>query len=239
MLEATRLVRRALGDVFLVACFDQYPFSLACALLGLERVMLSLQEDRTLLEALLPRCVASAVAYGRALAEAGADMLSGGDSPAGLLGPSHYRKAALPYEQQVIAQLHAQVRVPVSLHICGNATPILADMAASGADVLELDHQVDLAQALRRLGPTTTLWGNLDPVGLLARGTPQQVRQATRALMHTAAQAGHRRLVLSSGCTLAAETPAENLAALVDAVQNMQNSGYDTEPRSTSEEPAA
>ena len=32
MLDALRLIDAALGEeVFLVACFDQYPFSLACA----------------------------------------------------------------------------------------------------------------------------------------------------------------------------------------------------------------
>ena len=35
MLEALERIRQALGDeVFVVACFDQYPFSLACALMG-------------------------------------------------------------------------------------------------------------------------------------------------------------------------------------------------------------
>jgi uroporphyrinogen decarboxylase len=40
MLQALGYIRQGLGaDVFLVACFDQYPFSLACALMGLEQVM--------------------------------------------------------------------------------------------------------------------------------------------------------------------------------------------------------
>lgn len=219
MLEALRIVRKALEQVFLVACFDQYPFSLACALMGIERVMLSLTDDRRMLEAIMERCAQSAVAYGRALAEAGADMLSGGDSPAGLLGPRFYRQIALPGEQRVISQLRSQTRVPISLHICGNATPILTDMAASGADVLEVDHQVDLREACRLIGPHTAIWGNLDPVGLLARSTPEQVRKATLDLVRTAADTGHTRLVISSGCTLAAETPAENLHAMIDAVK--------------------
>ena len=92
-------------------------------------------------------------------------------------------------------------------------------MATSGADVLELDHQVDLARAMACVGPSTALWGNLDPVGLLLRGCPEQVRQATLDLIHTAEHAGHRRLIVSSGCTLAAGTPAENLHAMIDAVQ--------------------
>ena len=152
------------------------------------------------------------------LGRAGADMLSGGDSPAGLIGPRLYREVALPYERRVVAALKSRVP-PVSLHICGDATAILCDMAASGADVLELDHQVDIATACRTVGPEVAIWGNLDPVGLLARGTPEQVRRATLELLRAVQACGHTRFVLSSGCTLAVETPPENLQAMFDAVE--------------------
>ena len=216
MLEALRLIRRGVGDqVFVVACFDQYPFSLACALMGIDAVMLQVADDPSLVEALMQRCVQYGAAYGRALAEAGADMLSGGDSPAGLIGPEHYRRLALPPAQRLIAELKSACDLPVSLHICGDASPILPDMAASGADVLELDYRTDISAACRAIGPDTAIWGNLDPVGVLARATPQQVRQTTRELLEAVQRCGHRRFVLSSGCTLAMETPAENLDAML------------------------
>jgi len=58
------------------------------------------------------------------------------------------------------------------------------------------------------------LWGNLDPVEVLARGSPEQVRQAACRALAAVKASGRRRFVLSSGCTLAMETPAENLDAL-------------------------
>ena len=220
MLDALRRIRQAVGDdVFLVGCFDQYPFSLACEVLGVQRAMLCLSDDRPLLDAVMDRGLEYAAAYGRAMADAGADMLSGGDSPAGLLGPRFYREAALPAERRLIARLKAEVRVPVSLHICGDATAILPEMAASGADVLELDSRVPIVEAARRVGPGIAIWGNLDPVAVLARGTVEGVRRATRDLLTAVDQCGHRRFVLSSGCTLAVETPRENLRAMFDAAR--------------------
>jgi uroporphyrinogen decarboxylase len=220
MLDALRRIRRAVGDdVFLVACFDQYPFSLACELLGVERAMLSLGDDRPLVEAVMERGLEYAAAYARALADAGADMLSGGDSPAGLLGPRLYREAALPLEKRLIARLKAEARVPISLHICGDATAVLPSMASSGADVLELDYCVPIAEAARRVGTGVAIWGNLDPVSVLARGTADQVHRATCDLLKAVDQCGHRRFVLSSGCTLAVETPRENLKAMFDAAR--------------------
>ncbi len=221
MLEAMAHLRRALGeDVYLVACFDQYPFSLACALMGLEQVMIKLADDLPLVKALMERCAQYTVAYATALAQAGADLLSGGDAPAGLIGPRRYREIALPLERRVIHELQSRTALPVSLHICGNAMPILHDMASSGADVLELDHQVDIAAACRVLGPEITIWGNLDPVGLLARGTSGRVREATAQLLRTVQDCGHERFVLSSGCTLAMETPAENLRAMLETARD-------------------
>ena len=94
-------------------------------------------------------------------------------------------------------------------------------MATSGADVLELDHQVDIATACRIVGPEIAIWGNLDPVGLLARGSPEQVRRETEALLQTVQSCGHRRFVLSSGCTLTVNTPPENLVAMLDVARRL------------------
>jgi uroporphyrinogen decarboxylase len=88
-------------------------------------------------------------------------------------------------------------------------------MARSGADGLEIDHRTDLGLACRTVGPDHALWGNLDPVGVLARGDPARVRQAARQALAAVAAAGHRRFVLSSGCTLAVETPFANVEALI------------------------
>ncbi len=216
MLKALARIRDELGrEVFIVTCFDQYPFSLAAALMGINAIMLKLSDDPHFVQALMERCSDYAAAYARALGETGADMLSGGDSPAGLLGPDRYHELALPAEAKLIASIKSATHKPVSLHICGNATPILPQMAKSGADVLELDHAVRLGEACRVVGPDIALWGNLDPVGVLARGTPAEVRQKANDALHAVEAAGHRRFVLSSGCTLAVETPHANLDALI------------------------
>jgi len=217
MLEAMELLKRRLGDeVFLVGCFDQSPFSLACALAGMETVMLKLWDDRSFLDALLERCIEYASAYAEALGGRGADLLSTGDSPAGLIGEEFYREVALPAERRVFENIKQGCAVPASLHICGRATPLLPLMATSGASVLEIDQEVDLAEACRVVPEEITLWGNLDPVGVLLEGTEEEVRAAARAAIATVRAAGRTRFVLSSGCTLAPETPPENLKALIE-----------------------
>ena len=217
MLEALSRIVEALGrEVFIVTCFDQYPFSLAAAMMGINEIMLKIVDDPPFVEALMERCAEYQFAYACALAKAGADMLSGGDSPAGLISPSLYTQIVQPVEARAVRRLKAATGKPVSLHICGNATRLLAGMAATGADVLEIDHLVDLREACRMVGPNVALWGNLDPVRVLAQGTASDVRRAVNDALKAVKSAGHSRYVLSSGCTLAMETPAENLEALLN-----------------------
>lgn len=219
MLEALGRIVEALGkEVFIVACFDQYPFSLAAALMDINEIMLMLYDDPPFVQALLDRCAEYALAYGTALAHAGADMLSGGDSPAGLVGPALYEETVFPAERMLLEKLKTAAGIPVSLHICGNATPILPLMAASGANVLELDHAVDLATACRIVGPDIGIWGNLDPVSVMSRGTPETVRLEASKALAAVMEAGHSRFVLSSGCTLPVETPHGNIDALIRSV---------------------
>lgn len=216
MLQALkRVVHQLDKEVCVVACFDQFPFSLAAALMGINEIMVKLCDDPPFVEALMARCSEYAQAYAVALADAGADILSGGDSPAGLVSPQTYERHILPAETALITAVKARTGKPVSLHICGDSSRILPLMKTTGADVLEIDHAVQLGEACRIVGPDVGLWGNLDPVSVLQQGTSKEVRHTARKAMEDAAEWGHNRFVLSSGCTLAVQTPDANLEALI------------------------
>lgn len=220
MLDAVLRVKQALGDdVFIVACFDQAPFSLACAVGGISDIMIKTLSDPEFVCALVERCADYATAYAQALASVGADMLSTGDSPAGLVGPDLFQQFCLPSEQRVFQELKNSTDCKLSLHICGDATEILPHMVQSGAHVLELDHLVDIEQACAVVPEEIAIWGNLDPVGVLMTGNEQRVAAEAKDVLEKVAAADRRRFVLSSGCTLAPATPAENLKALMSAAR--------------------
>lgn len=218
MLEAMGRLRRRLGDeVFIVGCFDQSPLSLACAMGGINEIMMKALTEPEPVQALLERCIEYASAYANALGAAGADLLSTGDSPAGLMGPDLYRELALPAERRVFLAIAEGCGIPASLHICGDATPLLADMSTAGAAVLEIDYKVDLNTACHIVPNDIALWGNLDPVALLQDGSPDQVTAAAHRALNTVRDHGRARFVLSSGCTLTPGTPGTNLEALIAA----------------------
>lgn len=216
-LEAVRLVKRYFGnEIWVRGNCDQAGFSLACLLRGMEQWMLDIvdADNAARVERLLDFCTGITTQFLRLMAGTGADMLSNGDSSAGtsLISPRLYRQLALPYEMRVAACSH-ELGLPWALHICGNANPILADLAATGADALELDFKTDAQRAREAFQGRLAFIGNLDPSGVLALGTPDLVEARTRELLQVFA--AEPRFILNAGCALPATTPPENLRAMV------------------------
>ncbi|MBW2637677.1 MAG: uroporphyrinogen decarboxylase family protein, partial [Deltaproteobacteria bacterium] len=220
MCEALSQIKERLGqDVFVVGCFDQSPFSLACALMGMEALMVKAIDESDFVDALLERCVEYSVAYALSLAHAGADMLSTGDSVAGLVGRKMYCGMALGAEQKMFDDIRSQCDALLSLHICGDTSHILSDMSRAGCDVLEIDSNVDICDAMEKVGDEIALWGNIDPVGVLQRGTAADVEREALKLLEKVKACGRSRFVLSSGCTMAPDTPEKNIRALIETAK--------------------
>jgi len=82
-------------------------------------------------------------------------------------------------------------------------------------DVFNFSHEMALDAVREELGPGVALLGNVAPLDLLVRGTPDQVEAAARACI---AQAGDGRgFILSAGGGVSPGTPAENIDALIRA----------------------
>jgi uroporphyrinogen decarboxylase len=76
---------------------------------------------------------------------------------------------------------------------------------------------VELGDARQRTAGRVFLKGNVDPVNVMLRGTPEAVREAARACLAAAGSGGG--YILSTACAVAPATPPENIAALADLVR--------------------
>ena len=227
-LETTRELRRIVGDSrAIMARADQGPFGLLFALRGHEECMIDVIEgDPELLDEALVKCTEAGVLFAQAQLEAGADLTSIGDSAAGesLISPKDFHRLAQPYEKRYKEALGNGC---LSIHICGKTNNILEGMLETGADVLELDHWNDFVRSLEIADSRCSLWGNLDPSGVLSLGTPETVFEASRNVL----EAGKRRtwrFALCPGCTVNADVPPENLRAMTQAA--LEWGCYDEEP---------
>ena len=221
-LEAVRLLKNRLGDeIFIRGNCDQAAFSLAGMLRGPVEWMMDLLDPKNEEAAhiLLDIAARAASVFIERMAEAGADMVSNGDSPAGpdLISPAMYRRFAWLYESRLAERAH-DLGLPYALHICGDAGLILEDMVETGADAFELDQKTDARRARSALAGRAVFIGNIDPSGVLALGTPALVAEATRGLLSVFA--GEPRFILNAGCAIPAETPSANLRAMIAAARD-------------------
>ena len=225
LLKATRIVvRETAGQAFVMGRADQGPFSLACEIRGMEQFMIDLAtgEELDKVHRLLDYCRQVVTRFALAQVAQGAHCTSIGDSPSGpdVLSPRFYRKFAWPYVRQMATELNQQ-GVLLSYHICGNATPILADMVASGAPLLEIDQKADQKLSKAAAQGKATLIGPVDPNSVMALGTPEEVQQACRVAIANLGAGG--RFILGPGCALPATTPDENIDAMLEAARKFSS----------------
>jgi len=223
-LEAVRLLCCHFGnDLMVRGNCDQAPFSLASMIRSPALWMMDLLEESNgpLIFKLLDFCLDVSLQFIRLMADAGAHMVSNGDSPAGpdLISPDMYRRFAFPYEKALVGAA-GRLGLPYVLHICGNTSLILKDMVSTGAGGLELDYKTDVRLAHDLMKDRCTFFGNLDPVNVLALGNRDLVEERTQALV--AAFSDTPRFVLNAGCAIPAGTPRENIRAMIRVARSFR-----------------
>jgi MtaA/CmuA family methyltransferase len=214
-LEAVQILKKELGDqVYIMGRCDQAPASLAAALRGYERFVLdlALNEEPELIHRVLDFCARVQLRYMSAMKEAGAHGTSMGEMGVDIIGPRLYRSFAQAYDRRVV-QGTARSDFPVALHICGDATLILADMVATGAQILELDYKTDKEKAKQVLQGKTVFLGPVNPE-LIWADSPAEVEASAREAIEVLGPGGG--LILGPGCALGHTTPPDNIHALIE-----------------------
>jgi len=207
--QAVALFKERVGGEELIEGWVEGPCALGADLRGLNTLMLDFYDDELFVRDLFRFCLETAVAFGRAQIEAGADIIGVGDAAASLIGPKVYEEFVWPLEKELVDRLHA-AGGRVRLHICGNTRRIVAGMGRLGAEVVDLDFLTPVSLARESMGADQTLLGNVNPVALLRNGTLDAI---SRELAECHRQAGSR-YVVGAGCEVCRDTPLENVRAL-------------------------
>ncbi len=213
-LAAVRLFHERIGGEAPIMGWVEGALAQAADLRGVSTLLFDLCERPDWVLELLEICAEVEIAFARAQVQAGADIIGLGDAIASQISPRMYQQFALPYEQRIFAAVH-EMGATARLHICGNITRHLPFVAQSGADIVDIDWMVDLRQAAAVLGPAIVVCGNMDPIEVMLRGKPDQVRLATL----DALARGGRRCISAAGCEIPDGAPVENLLAQARALR--------------------
>ncbi len=217
VVEALRALDRRLRDQCPVGAFVPGPFTLAMQVANYAALLPAVRHSPAVVAHALDALTDMLVSVAQGYVQAGASFITiheMGGSP-GVVGPRVFGELILPRLQRLIAALPA----PTILSVCGRTDQAIALLAAVGANALNVDQTNDLAHSRAVLGKDALLFGNLDPVHLIAGGTPESIRAAVQAAAAAGADA------IMPGCDLYLQTPAENLRALVVAAADLRRPG--------------
>lgn len=206
--NAIRLLKEDIGHEAVISGIIPGPYTLLLYLIEPGGLFAEMKrEPNAVLEALSE--LASFLAQiGNAYREAGADFITihdMGGSP-GFIGPAKYEQFVFPAEKQLIEALTK----PCVLSVCGNAIKSMHLLAQTGTNAISVDQLTDLAAARDPL-KGTLLFGNLDPVGMLWRGSRAEITEAVRRATEAGVNA------IWPGCDLVPETPVENIKTFIAA----------------------
>jgi uroporphyrinogen-III decarboxylase len=193
------------------------PLCLAAFLRGVTPLMTDISDEPEAVHKLFAMTTGVVIQWLKAQAEAIGPSVEGIlvlDDIVGFLSPRLYREFAHPYLKQICDAFPPEwVKV---YHNDANTRPFLAELPDTGFDVLNWSHDIGVAQAHERMRRRMCLMGNVPPLDVGVRGTPDQVRQSAREVI---AAAGGSDLILSVGGGVSPGMPAENLRALLEAAQ--------------------
>jgi uroporphyrinogen decarboxylase len=190
------------------------PFTLAIHLGGLEDVLMKTYDDPQFVEDLVDFSTRVTIEWARAQLELGCSSAFIGDPAASLLDPAAYAK----YAAAPVKRLVEELQVPMMLHICGDSTQLIEEMCATGVSGISVDAAVDIKSIVDKVPQNVLILGNLNPVGTVMNGTPQEVVEETKELLDRLSDVPNWRFC--TGCDLPPDTPLENINAMMEVLEN-------------------
>ncbi|UNC92931.1 uroporphyrinogen decarboxylase family protein [Candidatus Contubernalis alkaliaceticus] len=218
VLEGVKRLKEICQGEVPVISYVQGPMRHTTMLRGFDNVMKDMYKKKDDLRALLDLATECQIIYGTALVHAGADiiMISDPSSSGDAISGKMYKEwSAEPTKRLVQAMKRAGAKA-VMLHICGNITDRLDQIADFGLDAMSLDDEVDLEVAREILGDKTCLFGNISPATTLYSGPEEKIIAAAKENIEKVGKDG--AYILGSGCIVSGINPPENIKAMVDAV---------------------
>ena len=192
------------------------PLCLASFLRGVTPLMMDIADGREEVHKLFDLTTRAVIDWLSEQAEVIGDSVDGIlvlDDIVGFLSKRSYLEYAQPYLKRICDAFPAGwVKV---YHNDANARPFLAELPDTGFDVLNWSHTIPLAEAITKTQGRMSFMGNVAPLELGVRGTPEAVEAAARELIATAQGKG---LILSFGGGVSPDTPAANIRALAAAL---------------------
>lgn len=136
------------------------------------------------------------------------------DDIVGMVSLQHYEEFVAPRLRRIFDEFEGLIRIYHNDTPCPHLFPALAE---ANFDVFNFTHVVDIAQAKAMMGHRVALMGNIPPLDVGVRESPEVVSEWSKACLDKAAPGGG--MILSVGGGVSPDMPAENIDAMVEAAR--------------------
>jgi MtaA/CmuA family methyltransferase len=208
VLQALRLLKDQVGQTLAIGACVPGPFTLLTWIIPPGAIYTELLHPPANLSDVLNDLTAMVIEVAALYREAGADFITVhemGGSP-GVIGPKRFEQWCM----QPLKRLFSRLIAPHVLSVCGRTTGSIELLAQTGANALSVDQLNDVAKSRAMLGPDPLLFGNIDPVKVLADGDEEMIRRAVIDAIGAGVDA------VWPGCDLWPLTPLEHLRAMAE-----------------------
>jgi len=190
--------------------------------LGFEEGLIFFHTQPKMLRYFLERCYEEHLEWAKAYSLAGAHALVISETyiSADIISPVMYYRLLFDIHSHYFRKIEERGLIPL-VYFCGNINPLIdyiKDIGVRGLLVEESKKgfKIDILELKKRLGKEVCLFGNIDTIRVLRRGTPQDVEQAVQEQLKAAKDGG---FVISNGSPLAPGTPPQNIHAMIEAAR--------------------
>ena len=143
------------------------------------------------------------------------------DDIVGFVNEEFYQEFCHPYLKRICDAFPADwVKL---YHNDASIEACLEHLPGAGFNMLNWGQQTDIADVKRRLGGRMCLMGNVNPLEIGVRGTPEEVRKATLAVLE---KSGGEGIVLSVGGGVSPGMPRQNIQAMQAALAEFNQAHF-------------
>ena len=143
------------------------------------------------------------------------------DDIVGFVNEDHYLEFCHPYLKR-ICDAFPQGWVKL-YHNDASIEACLEHLPDAGFNMLNWGKQTDMADVKARVGDRMCLMGNVNPLEVGVRGTPEEVRAATLDVLE---KSGGERVILSVGGGTSPGMPRENIVAMQQALAEFNQAHF-------------
>ena len=193
------------------------PFSLAGRLLDVTEAMIYCYDEPDMVHTVLDKVTAFIINYIKAYKAVGANGVVMAEPLAGLLSPALAEEFSSNYVKKIVDAVQDDEFIVV-YHNCGNCTIQMIDsIIATGAPVFHFGNAIAMDEMMAKIPEDRIAMGNVDPAGQFRNGTPESVKESTKAIMEKCCK--YKNFVISSGCDIPPMSSWDNINAFFEAVK--------------------